>query len=53
MVEAQTKKRTYIHKVGDRIADIQIKQILSDGWKIIDVTPNGSVTITTFGKIEN
>lgn len=48
--ETQTLVRTYINKVGDKVADRQIKEILNEGWKIGCVTPNGTVTITTFYK---
>lgn len=46
--------RTFISKIGDVQADLQIQAILSQGWKIAAVTPNGSVRITTFNKnLEN
>lgn len=50
MSETQTKIRTYINKIGDKEADKSIEKIVRDGWKITCVTPNGSVTITTFNK---
>lgn len=50
MVETQQKVRTYISKTGDKVADKQIKEILKEGWKISCITPNGTVTITTFCK---
>ncbi|MCR5613096.1 hypothetical protein [Treponema sp.] len=50
MGETQVQVRTYINKVGDREADRQIEQIVREGWKISCVTPNGTITITTFCK---
>lgn len=50
MMQSQGKIRTYNSKVGDAIAAKRIEQIVREGWKILNVTPNGTVTITTFGK---
>lgn len=49
-ISNESKTRTYISKLGDKEAEKQIDKIIQDGWKITCITPNGSVTITTFNK---